>query len=122
MKFKVIIGLFAFAFSGNSWSGDDVLGKWNCLMDSEYGEFVFDLTFNDDGSFMKRVDMWGKVEIDEGSWRIEKNALKFHRTKITKGDEEKASDFKYEREIVSSSASELVLKHDETITTCKLAE
>ena len=118
MNRSIFTGIVALAFSGASIAGDNMTGQWDCKMVSEYGDFQFVLTLNDDSTYTNKQDMFGEVNVDAGKWTVEGKELVMNRETFTTNGKEKASSHQFRRNIVSVSDTTLVLKHDETVTTC----
>ncbi len=118
MNRSALVSIVAIAFSGVSAAADNMIGEWQCLMVSDYGDFEFVLTLNDDKTYSNKQDMFGSVSIGTGKWSIDGSELVMNRETYSKNGEEKASAQEFRREVISVSGSELKLKHDDIITTC----
>ncbi len=118
MKKLVLVPVLAMAVSGAVFANENMIGRWNCKMVSEYGDFEFELTLNGDSTYAKKTDFYGSVTIDTGHWTIEGEELVMNRTKSNKNGEEKDSALQFRRAITSVSDTNLQLKHDEVVTNC----
>ena len=108
-------------FAGPCLADASMVGAWQCNMVSDYGDFTFELTLNDDKTFIKKQDMFGETSIGVGKWSIEGGELVMNREKYTKNGKAKASSQEFRREIISVSGSALELKHEEITTSCTKA-
>ncbi len=115
---KLVVTVLTIMFSGVAFASDSMIGRWDCKMVSEYGDFEFELTLNEDGTYTNTTDIFGNISVDSGNWSVEGDELIMHRTKTNKNGEENASDFQFRRDVTSVSDTTLGLKHDEVVTTC----
>ena len=116
MRKLILVALLALA--GPCLADENMIGAWQCNMVSDYGDFTFELTLNEDRTFMKKQDMFGETSVGVGKWSIEGGELVMDREKYTKNGKEKASSQQFRRAIVSVSGSALEMKHDEITTSC----
>lgn len=118
MNKLVFASVLAIAVSGASLANENIIGRWDCKMVSEYGDFEFELTLNDDSTYTKKTDMFGSMSIDTGNWVVEREELVMKRQKYSKNGEEKDSEIHFRREITSLSDTTLTFQHDDAVTTC----
>ena len=118
MNKLVFASLWVIAVSGAVLASENMIGRRDCQVVSEYGDFEFELTLNDDSTYTKKTDMFGSVSIDTGNWVVEGEELVMNRQKYSKNGEEKDSEIQFRREITSHSDTTLTLQHDEVVTTC----
>ena len=116
-KSKVLSLLTLFSI-GTCLAEENIDGKWNCEMVSDYGESVFSLTLNKEMTFKKKQDMFGKIHVGIGKWHVDGKTLIMNRETYIKDGVEKASSQEFKREITSSSDTKLVLQHGSTVTSC----
>ena len=112
------LSALALLFTGAVVADDNMVGNWDCKMVSDYGEFEFELTLNEDSTYTKTTKMFGNLSIESGDWLVEDNELVMNRKKFNKNGEEKDSDIQFRRGITSVSGTTLKLKHDEVVTSC----
>ena len=118
MSKSISVSIMVLLFSGAALADESIIGKWDCKMVSDYGDFEFELTLNDDSTYTKETDMFGSVSIDAGNWVVEGEELVMNRLKYTKNGEEKDSEIQFRRKIMSLSDTTLKYQHDEIVTTC----
>ncbi|MCG8488088.1 MAG: hypothetical protein MI756_11530, partial [Chromatiales bacterium] len=68
MKISTSVALLALVSSSTCLADNNIIGKWNCNMTSEYGEFMFNLTLDKSKTYKKETNMFGKINTDIGTW------------------------------------------------------
>ena len=118
MKKITSAALIAIVSSGTCLAEESIIGKWNCNMTSEYGDFTFNLTLDEGKTYKKETNMFGTINTDIGTWKTDGNALVMKRTKYIKDGKEKESSQEFQRTIVSNTSTNLELKHANVKTSC----